>query len=55
MPTLKEIALEELRKEDERTKIEALKVDLRQKRESLLYRFWFNLRYKKPTIKWEYR
>lgn len=50
-----EIALAEIRKEDERAEIERLKKQVRQSRQTLISRIIYVLRYMKPTIKWEYR
>lgn len=52
---LKAIALAELREEEDRAEIERIKQEVRQSRQTLWYRIWYTLRYKKPTIKWEYR
>lgn len=54
-PTAMEIALAEIREEDNRAEVERLKQQVRQSRQTLLYRIIYVLRYMKPTIKWEYR
>ncbi len=48
-------AEQELVAEETRRQIDTIKQELRQKRQTLLYRIWYALRYKKPVIKWEYR
>lgn len=52
---LKKEALRQLQEEDEAKELERLKQTFRREGRTLLSRIIHTLRYKKPTIKWEYR